>query len=406
MVGKMNQNFGGLSAFKMLRGVMVVLGTVVLLSHINVAEAGIRLKDIVDVEGIRDNPLVGYGLVIGLNGTGDQSSTIQQQTMRNMLNRLGVDVKGLTIDPKNVATVMVTASLPAFAGQGTKIDVSVGSIANAKSLGGGTLLVTPLVAANGEVYVVAQGPISISGFSATGKSEGSVTVGTPTSGRIPSGGIVEREIDFSLEELPIIRLSLRNPDFTTARRVSEAINTRLQSRLAKVVDPGTILVAVPENKRSSNVDLLTDIENIIIETDMRAKVIIDERTGAIVMGENVRISTVAVSLGTLSVKITETPQVSQPNSLTGNNNAAITSNSNSTGTNVNNAGGVSTVTVQRSDIQSDSSNERRLAIVPPGVSLSEVVQNLNALGIGPRDMITILQAIKAAGAMQAEISGM
>ncbi|MEI6984548.1 MAG: flagellar basal body P-ring protein FlgI [Rhodospirillaceae bacterium] len=365
-----------------------------------------RLKDIVDIEGIRDNPLVGYGLVVGLNGTGDNRSPIQSATARNMLERMGLNLKGVNIDPPNTAAVMVTATLPPFAGQGTRIDVSVASLVNAKSLLGGVLLVTPLVAADGEVYAVAQGSVSIAGYSATGKSEGNVTVGVPTSGRIAAGAVVEREIAFALAELPIIRLSLRNPDFTTARRIAQAINRELKQNVTQVADPSTVLVNIPKERYGENIELLTDIENILIEPDLRAKVVIDERTGAIVMGENVRISTVAVSLGTLTVRITETPQVSQPNSFTGNANAAITSNSNNTGTNVNNAGGVSTVTVQRSDIQADTSGDRRLAVMPSGISLGEVVQNLNALGVGPRDMITLLQAIKAAGAMQAEISGM
>ncbi len=381
------------------------------------AHASVRLKDIVDIEGIRENSLVGYGLVVGLNGTGDGnegSVPFKGNMMRNMLEHMGINVgspgvavanqQGFTVP--NTAAVMVTANLPAFTAQGARIDVQVASIGNAKSLLGGVLLITPLVGADGEVYAVAQGNVSIAGYSATGKSEGNVTVGVPTSGRVAAGATVERTIPFSLGELPVIRLALRNPDFTTARRIAYAINFRLRQNLAQVTDPSTVFVNIPPNQRGDVVGILTDIENIQIQPDTRAKVVIDERTGAIVMGEDVRINTVAVALGTLSIRIVETPQVSQPNAFTGNGNAAITSNSNSTGTNVNNAGGVSTVTVQRSDIQADTSNDRRMVVMASGVSLSEVVQNLNALGVGPRDMITLLQAIKAAGAMQAEIAGM
>jgi len=254
---------------------------------------------------------------------------------------------------------------------------------DATSLQGGTLLVTPLVGADGEVYAVAQGPVSVSGFSASGAGA-SVTQGVPTSGRIASGGIVEREIEFALAELPVIRLSLRNPDFTTARRIAQAIDSRLGVPAARAIDPSTIVLTVPDGRRGDIVSLMTDIEQIRVEPDQHARVVIDEKTGVIVMGENVRISTVAVAQGNLTVRITETPQVSQPNAF---------------------SQGQTTV-VPRTDVQVDQQSDRRLAVLPAGISLQELVQNLNALGVGPRDMVSILQSIKASGALQAEIDVM
>ena len=350
------------------------------------AAASVRLKDIVDVEGVRDNMLVGYGLVIGLKGSGDtfRNSAFTQQSLTGMLERMGVNVRGVKLDPKNVAAVMVTATLPAYAAQGTRIDVAVGAMGDANSLMGGTLLVTPLVGADGEVYAVAQGPVSVSGFSAQGASGSSVTQGVPTSGRIAAGAIVEREIDFSLAELPVIRISLRNPDFTTARRVAEAINGKLGGGVAQATDPSSVLLTVPQGRRGDIVNLMTEIEQARVTPDQHARVVIDEKTGVIVMGENVRISTVAVAQGNLTVRITETPQVSQPNAL---------------------AGGTTAV-VPRSDVQVDTQSNNRLAVMESGISLHELVQNLNALGVGPRDMISILQSIKASGALQAEIDVM
>jgi len=372
---------------RVLAGLAAASLTLVLLgSACGPAAASVRLKDIIDIEGVRDNMLVGYGLVIGLKGSGDtfRNSAFTQQSLTGMLERMGVNVRGVRLDPKNVAAVMVTATLPAYSAQGTRIDVAVGAMGDANSLMGGTLLVTPLVGADGEVYAVAQGPVSVSGFSAQGASGSSVTQGVPTSGRIAAGAIVEREIDFSLAELPVIRISLRNPDFTTARRVAEAINGRLGGSVAQATDPSSVLLTVPQGRRGDIVGLITDIEQARVEPDQHARVVIDEKTGVIVMGENVRISTVAVAQGNLTVRITETPQVSQPNAL---------------------AGGTTQV-VQRSDVQVDTQSDRRLAVMPAGISLQELVQNLNALGVGPRDMISILQSIKAAGALQAEIDVM
>ena len=367
--------------------VVGLLGALAPMTGAGEAGASVRIKDIVDIEGVRDNMLVGYGLVIGVKGTGDtfRNSAFTQQSLTGMLERMGVNVRGVRLDPKNVAAVMVTATLPAYAAQGTRIDVAVGALGDAASLQGGTLLVTPLVGADGEVYAVAQGPVSVAGFSAQGASGSSITQGVPTSGRIAAGAIVEREIEFSLAELPVIRVSLRNPDFTTARRVAEAINGRLGPGVAQATDPSSVMLTVPQNRRGDIVGLMTDIEQVRVEPDQHARVVIDDKTGVIVMGENVRISTVAVAQGNLTVRVTETPQVSQPNAFS------------QTGT---------TQTAPRSDVQVDTQSDRRLAVMPAGVSLQELVQNLNALGVGPRDMVSILQSIKAAGALQAEIDVM
>lgn len=350
------------------------------------ANASSRIKDLVEIQGVRENMLVGYGLVIGLNGTGDslKDGHFTKLSLQAMLNRLGVNSSDSGLDSKNVAAVMVTASLPAFARQGSHIDVTVGSLGDSKSLLGGTLLVTPLQGADGEVYAVAQGQLAVGGFTAGGAAE-TVTKGVPTSARIPSGGIVEREIGFELGKLKKVNLTLRNPDFTTARRIASAINAFLGTTSASVSDLSTISIKVPKNYRNAVVDLLTDIEQLRVQPDQLARVIIDENSGIIVMGENVRISTVAIAQGNLTIRITESPQVSQPGPFA-------------------NAG--TTQVVDRSEVTVEEEAERRLAVLKLGVSLQDMVNGLNALGIGPRDMITILQAIKAAGALQAEIQVM
>jgi len=284
-----------------------------------------------------------------------------------------------------VAAVMVTATLPGFARQGAKIDITVSSLGNAKSLSGGTLAVTPLMAADGEVYAVAQGDVQIGGFAAQGQGA-SVVRGVPTSGRIPNGAIVEREIDDSkFAAMTSMKVALHNPDLTTARRISDAVNAFLGTTASVATDPGTVLVHLPEGYKGSMVNLMTDVEQLRIEPDSPARVVIDERTGVIVIGDDVRISTVAIAQGNLTIKVTETPQVSQPAPFS------------ETGT---------TTVVPRTDIQVDDGSDKRLAVVNSGVSLQELVNGLNALGIGPRDMISILQAIKAAGALQADIDVM
>ena len=276
---------------------------------------------------------------------------------------------------------MISAQLPAFSRQGTTIDVTVSALGDAESLLGGTLLVTPLMGADGEVYTVAQGNLVVSGFSVTGDAA-TVTKGVPTSGRIPNGAIVEREVAFELNSLKKLHISLRNPDFTTARRVAQSINAYFGGPLARPIDPGTIEFTVPPDSPFDVVNLLTDIEQLVVETDQVARVVVDEQSGVIVMGNDVRVDTVAIAQGNLTIRVTETAQVSQPQPFS------------TTG---------ATVTVPRTEIEIDEGADRRLAIVERGVSLQDLVDGLNALGVSPRDMISILQTIKAAGALQAEL---
>jgi flagellar P-ring protein precursor FlgI len=350
------------------------------------ASAQVRIKDIASFEGVRDNLLVGYGLVVGLNGSGDnlQNSPFTEQSIIGMLERLGVNIRGENFKPKNVAAVMVTATLPAFSRQGTRIDVTVSTIGDAKSLQGGTLLVTPLMGADGQVYAVSQGPVAIAGFSAEGDAA-SVTKGTPTNGRIASGAITEREIPFALADMQQVRIALRNPDFTTASRMAEAINAKLGGPAALATDPATVTLQVPPDYGTDVARLITDVEQLRLVPDQVSRVVIDERTGTIVMGDNVRISTVAISQGNLTVRIMETPQVSQPEPFAEEGD---------------------TVVVPRTDVNVIEGGTGNIAIVGGGASLQDLVQGLNALGVGPRDMIAILQAIKAAGALQAEIEVM
>ena len=347
------------------------------------ANASSRIKDIVQFEGVRENMLVGYGLVVGLNGTGDTlvDGQFTKQSLKAMLNRLGVKPTDAGLDSKNVAAVMVTAVLPPFARQGSRIDVTVSALGDAKSLLGGTLLVTPVLGADGEVYAVAQGQLAVGGFAASGAAE-TVVKGVPTSARIASGAIVEREVGFEMANMESVTLSLRNPDFTTARRIAQAINAFLGTAAARPSDPTTVHVEVPDSYRGNVVNLLTDIEQLRVEPDQLARVIIDEQSGIIVMGENVRISTIAIAQGSLTIRITETEQVSQPGPFA-------------------NVG--TTERVPRTEIEITEGEERRLGVVNAGVTIQELVNGLNSLGIGPRDMITILQAVKAAGALQAEI---
>jgi len=348
------------------------------------ADAAVRLKDIVSFEGARDNLLVGYGLVVGLNGTGDDvtKSIFTRESVIGMLDRLGVNARDaqLTVRTKNVAAVMVTATLPSSGRQGSRIDVTVSAMGDAKDLQGGTLVGVPLLGADGEVYAVAQGQVSVGGFAAKGAAT-SISQGVPTAGKVPDGAIIEREVAFDLSKMQTMNISLRNPDFTTAERIATAINAYMHGSLAQATDNGTVALTIPPSLRSDVVGLVTRLEQLRIEPDQVAKVIIDDANGVIVMGENVKISTVAVAQGNLTVKITETPQVSQPGAL-------------SNGT---------TQVVPRTDIQVDTGKDRRLAVVPQGITIQELVNSLNALGIGPRDMISILQAIKAAGAMQADL---
>jgi flagellar P-ring protein precursor FlgI len=345
------------------------------------AQAASRVKDIVEVEGVRENQLIGYGIVVGLNGTGDglRNSPFTRQSLEGMLERLGVNTREANLNTKNVAAVMVTARLPAFAAAGSKIDATVSALGDAKSLLGGTLLVTPLLGADGEAYAVAQGSIATGGFSAEGASGSSVTKGVPTAGRIAGGAIVERELGFKLGSMAQVRLTLRNPDFTTAKRVAEAINGQFPGT-ARADNPTIVTLRPPAGE---TVNYLTAVEQLQVEVDLPAKVVIDEASGVIVMGENVRVSTVAISQGSLTVSVQESTQVSQPQPF----------------------GDGVTVAAPRSDVTvREDGTEMR--VLKSGASLATVVQGLNALGVGPRDMISILQAIKAAGALQADIEVM
>ncbi|MEQ8747625.1 flagellar basal body P-ring protein FlgI [Pyruvatibacter sp.] len=347
------------------------------------AHASSRIKDLASVEGIRENHLVGYGLVVGLDGSGDslRNAPFTRQSLQAMLERLGVNTRDANLNTNNVAAVMVTGNLPPFGAQGSRMDITVSTLGDAKSLLGGTLLVTPLMGADGEVYAVAQGPVAISGFSAEGDGA-SVKRGVATSGRIPNGAIIEREIAFALEDMDTVRLSLHNPDLTTAQRMANVINTFVGAGTAQASDPSTVSVDIPNKGRGSVVSMLTEIEQLRVSPDTPAKVVIDEASGVIVMGKDVRVSTVAIAQGNLTIRVTETPQVSQPNPF---------------------AEQGETVVVPRTDIQIDDDAENRLGLLREGVTLESLVDGLNSLGVGPRDMISILQTIRAAGALQAEL---
>ena len=346
-------------------------------------EAPSRIKDIANFEGVRDNMLVGYGIVVGLNGTGDKLSKapFTQQSLTGMLERLGINVRGGSLDTKNVAAVMVTSSLPPFARPGTKIDVVVSALGDAKSLQGGTLIVTPLLAADGDVYAVAQGPLAVSGFSASGQGQ-SVTKGVPTSARIPNGAIVEKSVDFALRDLSVLTLALRDPDFTTATRVAETINGAMGRPLAAALDTSTIEVSVPNDYPGGTVALLTEIERLPVQSDQVARIMINQESGTIVISQDVRVAPVAIAQGSITVKVTETPQVSQPTPF---------------------SQGGTTQVVDRTQVEVNESGTGKVAMFNRGASLQDIVDGLNALGISPRDLISIIQALKASGALRAEL---
>ena len=343
--------------------------------------AQVRIKDIADMEGIRGNHLVGYGLVVGLAGTGDKldSAVFTRQSLIGMLERLGVNTRDqeAKLQTKNVAAVMVTANLPAFVRSGSRIDIAVSALGDAKDLTGGTLLVTPLLAADGEVYAVAQGAIATGAIAARG-ANASVNRGVPTSGRIANGATVEKEVGYLLANKTALRLGLRTPDLTTARRMAAAINAALGANAARATDPRTVAVDLAGR---DTIETLARIEDLRVQPDSAAVVVIDEASGTIVMGANVRVSTVAIAQGNLTIRVTETAEVSQPGPFSGG----------------------TTTTVGRTNIQVEDSADKKLGILSGNVTLRDLVANLNALGVGPRDMITILQSIKAAGALQAEL---
>ncbi|MAQ81630.1 MAG: flagellar biosynthesis protein FlgA [Maritimibacter sp.] len=345
------------------------------------AAAPVRIKDLVEFDGVRGNDLVGYGLVVGLNGTGDgiRNAPFTEEIMSNILERLGVNVTGEQFRPRNVAAVFVTAELPPFARAGSQIDVTVSAIGDASSLLGGTLVMTPLNAADGQIYAVSQGTVIAGGAAAEGDAA-TVVQGVPTAGVIPSGARGEREIEFDFQGLETVRLALRTPDFTTAGLIEAAINNTLNRRVARMLDPGTVVVDIGATRAASPAHAIGRIENIAIEPQRRARVVVDQRSGTIVLGEDVRISRVAVSQGNLTLRIEEDPLVIQPNPFSPGN----------------------TVVVPRTQADIQEEPGIGLAEIPDGTSLSEVIAGLNALGVSPRDMIDILKSIKAAGALHAE----
>jgi flagellar P-ring protein precursor FlgI len=343
-----------------------------------------RIKDIVEFEGVRDNQLVGYGIVVGLNGTGDalRNAPFTKQSLEAMLERLGVNTRDANLNTKNVAAVMVTAKLPAFAAAGAQIDATVSALGDAKSLLGGTLLVTPLMGADGQAYAVAQGTVQTGSISASGASGSSVSKGVPTAGRIAGGAIVEREVQFAMADMGVMRMTLRNPDFTTSRRIADVINARFPGSAA-AQNPTIVAMRPPAGQ--DMMSFVSQVENLSVEPDSPARVVIDEVAGVIVMGENVRLSTVAIQQGNLTITVRETPAVSQPNPLS--------------------RGGQTTV-VPQSDVSVDEEKGKQFVTLKQGASLASLVAGLNALGVTPRDMISILQTIKAAGALQADIEVM
>jgi flagellar P-ring protein FlgI len=340
-----------------------------------------RIRDIVDVEGVRENDLVGYGIVVGLNGTGDsvKNSPFTEDSLSYMLERLGVNVQGEDIKPKNVAAVLVTATFPSFARNGSTIDVTVASIGDAKSLEGGTLILTPMKGADNEIYAVAQGSIVVSGLDVQAAGA-SVTRGSPTTGGVPNGARIEREINYAFNQRDTVTLALRNPDFTTASRIEDTINSAVGARIASMRDSGTVDLDL-HNVSDSPSRVLASIENLTVSVSTPARIVIDEKSGTIVLGEDVTISKVAIAQGNISIKIVESPSVSQPNPF-------------STG---------DTVVVPRSEITIGQTGSGNIAMMEPNVSLSQLIAGLNALGVSPQEMADIIRAMKAAGAIHAEL---
>ncbi|APR52596.1 flagellar basal body P-ring protein FlgI [Sphingomonas koreensis] len=347
------------------------------------ARPGPRIKDIVDVQNVRPNQLVGYGLVVGLQGTGDRIRNIPftEETLQAMLERMGVNVRGAQMLTQNVAAVSVTATMPPFARAGSTIDVQVSALGDATSLQGGTLLVSSLRALDGEIYAVAQGPVAVSGFKAQGAAA-RLSRGVTTTARIAGGAIIEREVPFVLKSATSLKLALKNPDFTTADRIAGTINRQIPGA-AEVLDPATVEVRTPQSFAGSVIDLVTRIENMPVEVDQPARIVINEAAGTVVMGADVRISPVAIAQGGLTISVTETPVASQPGPFSRSGE---------------------TVTLPRTQITANDGNGASLAMLNGGASLQSLVSGLNALGVSPRDLITILQALKGAGALQAEIA--
>ncbi len=342
----------------------------------------VRVKDIAEIEGVRGNQLLGYGLVIGLNRTGDkvQQNLYARQTLQNLLQRMGISTAVDTLKPENIATVLVTATLPPFARQGSKIDVLVSSIGDARSLQGGTLIVASLKGVDGQIYALAQGPVSIGGIAAGGAGN-SVDVNHPTVGRVPNGAMVERVIATDLAANGSLTLVLRQDDFTTSARLSRAVNEMFGAGTARSLDGRNIVVKVPSKYQDDNVSFISELETVRLQTDVIAKVIINERTGTIIMGSNVRLSSVAISQGGVTVRIGTEYDVSQPGILARTGETAVTPR----------------VNVEVSERKPES------LILPDGATVEEVVRGLRAVGATARDIISILQAIKSAGALAADL---
>ena len=360
----------------------LLLLAVLLVASSAAASADVRIKDITSVRGIRTNQLIGYGLVTGLKGTGDglRNSPFTEQSINSMLDRLGVNIRGLGARTRNIAAVMVTAELPAFAVGGNRIDVSVTSLGDAASLAGGVLLMTPLQAPDGSIYAVAQGSVAISGFEAKGQNE-TVTHGTPTAGRIPGGAMVERDAPGLPKGQERLHLELKNPDFTTAIAIVDAINQfsrrSFNKKLARESGPSNVVIDLPGSMSAPR--FLAEIGALEVAADAPARVIIDERTGTIVINRRVKVSRVAVTHGNLTVRVTEKPQVSQPAPISGG-----------------------TTTVTKDTTVNAGQDEGNFAVVD-GVDLQSIVTGLNRMGLKPPGIIAILQAIKSAGALQAEL---
>jgi flagellar P-ring protein precursor FlgI len=343
------------------------------------AEA-IRLKEIATFEGVRSNQIIGYGLVVGLNGTGDKDQTgFTRQSLSNLLKRMDVSVAPTALKVKNVAAVMVTADLPPFVKPGTKIDILVSSLGDSTSLQGGTLLITSLKGLDNQVYAMAQGPLSVGGFAITGAAA-SVQKNHPTVGRVVQGATVEREVPIRWQGKESLTVKLGQPDFTTAARAAEAINEVLPGSAARPLDASTIELSVPANFRENLAVMVAELENVNIEPDTVGKVIIDERTGTVVVGEHVKLSTVAVAHGNLSVQIREGVDISQPAPFSGGE----------------------TVVAPETDINLEEGADNVL-LIERSTNINDVVKALNAIGVTPRDLIMIFQAIKAAGALHGEL---
>ena len=381
----------------------ITLLAVVLLIVFSAKASAVRIKDLASIKGIRYNQVFGYGLVVGLNGTGDKvGTTFTVQSLVNMIERMGIHVDANEVTVKNVAAVIVTAKIAPFARIGNKIDGVVSSIGDAKSLQGGTLLLTPLRGVDRKVYALAQGPISVGGFSAGGAGGGGVTKNHPTVGRISRGATIEREIPVSMQDKKELTITLNNPDFTTAIRVCNAINEKLGQVVASTRDSGTLNLHVPEGSRNRVVQMLAAVENLEVIPDTVARVILNEKTGTVVVGENVRISTVAVAHGNLSIQIKERAIVSQPLPFAPAPPDGTDAQQFELEDGAVVAPGGQTVVTPDSDVSAQE-EKRRLLLVPSGTTIGELVRALNAIGVTPRDLITIFQSIKAAGALQAEL---